>query len=340
MPGDDPLLPRRGADPRQPPDLAAGRPRAARATRSRACTSWWSSPPASRAARACSSARTPARSSSRSQRRLLEQAPERWIAQQTVALSTVPTVLPDGSLAPRHVDLRPFAVFGDEIKIVPGGLTRVALREGSMIVNSSQGGGSKDTWVLADELTVAGARRAGRPARPAHAPGHAPGGLARAGAATAAGAAADARPDRPRRVLARPPPRARRAHRAHARRPLPRRPAGPRSTTRPRSRCPGTRCSRSWAPAAGHAGRGRAARRGRRACSRPTPTTRSRSSPASSAAREGARTLRDTISAEMWESVNTFDLQLQPARPRRRPAHRALLDLRATSRSAARCSGA
>ncbi|HEY2321031.1 MAG TPA: hypothetical protein VGH67_22175, partial [Solirubrobacteraceae bacterium] len=56
-----------------------------------------------------------------------------------------------GQLAPRHVDLRPFAVFGEEIRIVPGGLTRVALREGSMIVNSSQGGGSKDTWVLDDE---------------------------------------------------------------------------------------------------------------------------------------------------------------------------------------------
>ena len=54
----------------------------------------------------------------------------------------------DGRLAPRHVDLRPFAVFGDDIHIVPGGLTRVALVEGSMIVNSSQGGGSKDTWVL------------------------------------------------------------------------------------------------------------------------------------------------------------------------------------------------
>jgi uncharacterized circularly permuted ATP-grasp superfamily protein len=57
----------------------------------------------------------------------------------------------DGRLAPRHVDLRPFAVFGDDIHIVPGGLTRVALREGSMIVNSSQGGGSKDTWVLEDD---------------------------------------------------------------------------------------------------------------------------------------------------------------------------------------------
>ena len=84
------------------------------------------------------------------QRLLVEQAPERWIAQKTVALSTVPTALGDGSLAPRHVDLRPFAIYGDEIKIIPGGLTRVALREGSMIVNSSQGGGSKDTWVLSD----------------------------------------------------------------------------------------------------------------------------------------------------------------------------------------------
>ena len=77
-------------------------------------------------------------------------SPERWIAQELVHLSTVPTVTPDGTLAPRHVDLRPFAVYGDEVRIVPGGLTRVALEEGSMIVNSSRGGGSKDTWVLED----------------------------------------------------------------------------------------------------------------------------------------------------------------------------------------------
>jgi uncharacterized circularly permuted ATP-grasp superfamily protein len=77
--------------------------------------------------------------------------PERWIAQEVVSLSTVPTAMPDGRLAPRHVDLRPFAVFGDTIRIVPGGLTRVALVEGSMIVNSSRGGGSKDTWVLEDD---------------------------------------------------------------------------------------------------------------------------------------------------------------------------------------------
>ena len=103
------------------------------------------------------------------ERKLIEQAPERWIAQQTVALSTVPTVLPDGSLAPRHVDLRPFAIYGEEIKIVPGGLTRVALREGSMIVNSSQGGGSKDTWVLAeggDTVTDGAAERLAPPPLP------------------------------------------------------------------------------------------------------------------------------------------------------------------------------
>jgi uncharacterized circularly permuted ATP-grasp superfamily protein len=76
--------------------------------------------------------------------------PDRWIAQDVVRLSTVPTVDENGSLVPRHVDLRPFAVFGERIDIVPGGLTRVALEPGSLIVNSSRGGGSKDTWVLED----------------------------------------------------------------------------------------------------------------------------------------------------------------------------------------------
>jgi uncharacterized circularly permuted ATP-grasp superfamily protein len=80
--------------------------------------------------------------------RLIRAEPDRFIAQELVHLSTVPTETGAGQLSPRHVDLRPFAVFGEQIRIVPGGLTRVALREGSMIVNSSQGGGSKDTWVL------------------------------------------------------------------------------------------------------------------------------------------------------------------------------------------------
>jgi uncharacterized circularly permuted ATP-grasp superfamily protein len=76
--------------------------------------------------------------------------PARYIAQPTLALSTCPTLTAAG-LAPRHIDLRPFVLSGKEITIVPGGLTRVALREGSLVVNSSQGGGTKDTWVLEPE---------------------------------------------------------------------------------------------------------------------------------------------------------------------------------------------
>ena len=81
--------------------------------------------------------------------------PRGWIAQRIVRISTCPTLVGSGQLAPRHVDLRPFAVNdGENIFVLPGGLTRVALPEGSLVVNSSQGGGSKDTWVVAepDEL--------------------------------------------------------------------------------------------------------------------------------------------------------------------------------------------
>ena len=85
--------------------------------------------------------------------------PRGWIAQEVVQLSTSPTHVGD-RLRPRHVDLRPFAVNdGERVWVVPGGLTRVALPEGSLVVNSSQGGGSKDTWVLAEP----GAARASRP---------------------------------------------------------------------------------------------------------------------------------------------------------------------------------
>jgi uncharacterized circularly permuted ATP-grasp superfamily protein len=73
--------------------------------------------------------------------------PANFIAQPTLALSTCPTLVESG-VAPRHVDLRPFVLSGKEIRLVSGGLTRVALSEGSLIVNSSQGGGTKDTWVL------------------------------------------------------------------------------------------------------------------------------------------------------------------------------------------------
>ena len=75
--------------------------------------------------------------------------PRGYIAQPTLALSTAPCFL-DGRIEPRHVDLRPYVLFGKEVKVVPGGLTRVALRKGSLVVNSSQGGGSKDTWVIDD----------------------------------------------------------------------------------------------------------------------------------------------------------------------------------------------
>lgn len=78
----------------------------------------------------------------------IEKDPRSFIAQPIIKLSTVPCFI-NGKLQPRHVDLRPYALFGaDGVKIVPGGLTRVALREGSLVVNSSQGGGSKDTWVI------------------------------------------------------------------------------------------------------------------------------------------------------------------------------------------------
>ena len=76
----------------------------------------------------------------------VEAEPRRYIAQRVIRLSRHPTLI-DGRLEPRHVDLRPFVVGGEYIDVLPGGLTRVALREGSLIVNSSQGGGSKDTWV-------------------------------------------------------------------------------------------------------------------------------------------------------------------------------------------------
>ncbi len=74
--------------------------------------------------------------------------PGNYIAQPLVQLSTHPTYV-DGDFRPRRIDLRPFVLYGDRVRVLPGGLTRVALREGSYVVNSSQGGGSKDTWVLA-----------------------------------------------------------------------------------------------------------------------------------------------------------------------------------------------
>ncbi|WP_246600925.1 circularly permuted type 2 ATP-grasp protein [Skermania piniformis] len=94
-------------------------------------------------------------------RRKIKADPRGWIAQPVVQLSTVPTKI-GAQLAPRHVDLRPFAVNdGDDVWVLPGGLTRVALPEGSLVVNSSQGGGSKDTWVLATRASVGARELAG-----------------------------------------------------------------------------------------------------------------------------------------------------------------------------------
>ncbi|MBF0341630.1 MAG: circularly permuted type 2 ATP-grasp protein [Magnetococcales bacterium] len=77
--------------------------------------------------------------------------PRNYIAQPMIALSTVPTLTENGALEPRHVDLRPFILQGAQSAVTAGGLTRVALRKGSLVVNSSQGGGSKDTWIVATE---------------------------------------------------------------------------------------------------------------------------------------------------------------------------------------------
>src|SRR5207253_7765824 len=86
-------------------------------------------------------------------RAVLKANPNNYIGQPTLSLSTCPTFVENG-VAPRHIDLRPFVLSGKTVQMVPGGLTRVALKEGSLVVNSSQGGGTKDTWVLeADRRT-------------------------------------------------------------------------------------------------------------------------------------------------------------------------------------------
>jgi uncharacterized circularly permuted ATP-grasp superfamily protein len=100
-------------------------------------------------------------------RRTLRADPRGWIAQPVVQLSTIPTLCDEG-LRPRHADLRPFAVHdGDDVWVLPGGLTRVALPAGQLVVNSSQGGGSKDTWVLGGS----GAEQAADPALAGTGPG-------------------------------------------------------------------------------------------------------------------------------------------------------------------------
>jgi uncharacterized circularly permuted ATP-grasp superfamily protein len=83
-------------------------------------------------------------------RRLVQENPRNYIAQPTLALSTAPVVTGPGEAEPRHLDLRPFVLQGTDLSVTTGGLTRVALKKGSLVVNSSQGGGSKDTWIIAE----------------------------------------------------------------------------------------------------------------------------------------------------------------------------------------------
>jgi Uncharacterized conserved protein len=78
----------------------------------------------------------------------IQENPRNYIAQPTLALSRIPSIVDGGAIEGRHVDVRPYILYGEKIYVLPGGLTRVALKKGSLVVNSSQGGGSKDTWVL------------------------------------------------------------------------------------------------------------------------------------------------------------------------------------------------
>lgn len=80
--------------------------------------------------------------------KLIQENPRNYIAQPTLKLSTAPTLVARGKLEPRHLDLRPFILQSNKTYVTAGGLTRVAMKKGSLVVNSSQGGGSKDTWIV------------------------------------------------------------------------------------------------------------------------------------------------------------------------------------------------
>ena len=240
---------------------------------------------------------------------VIRRSPEKWIAQELVRLSTVPTADADGVLAPRHVDLRPFAVFGETISIVPGGLSRVAMVEGSMIVNSSRGGGSKDTWILEN-----GEDRSDRaaPMRPESLPPALPD--LRYGAWTGQRSQQQQQPARCS------PASHRSCSGSGATSPAPSRPracstASSRPSCRAAPRTParrawaGTRSCTSWAARA-------TATCPRRRDAVLDALTRDADNPASvvacvARAREGAQAVRDVISAEMWEAINTTHLRLR-----------------------------
>ena len=241
-PRHDPLLPGRGAAPAQRPHLPPRRARPAGRTSSPGSTSWCSSRSTGRAATAWSSGPRPPTRSSAAMRDVLLANPRGWIAQEVVHLSTSPTHIGDRAAPPpRRPAARSPSTTASGVWVVPGGLTRVALPEGSLVVNSSQGGGSKDTWVLAEPGAAAGqpgatsAARISAAARPAGAerpPTPAPASPRPAAAATAAAGAAGGR----RAVLSRiaeslywigPLRRAGRGHRPHPRRALPPPAGGP-----------------------------------------------------------------------------------------------------------------
>jgi uncharacterized circularly permuted ATP-grasp superfamily protein len=103
---------------------------------------------------ACWSGLPPPRAEIEDFRKALLANPGGYIAQPTLSLSSCPTFVESG-IAPRHIDLRPYVLSAKTVQMVPGGLTRVALKDGSLVVNSSQGGGTKDTWILEDDSTPA-----------------------------------------------------------------------------------------------------------------------------------------------------------------------------------------
>ena len=152
------------------PTFICARREAARSTCWPISTSWWSSRPTSRAATASCSARGPRQAEREKCRELIESNPRNYVAQPMLALSRVPTIVGD-HLEGRHVDLRPYILYGEDIYILPGGLTRVALVKGSLVVNSSQGGGSKDTWVLKNGSDSQAAAHCSRQRRPTIASG-------------------------------------------------------------------------------------------------------------------------------------------------------------------------
>ena len=254
-----------------------------------------------------------------------------------VALSTTPTVTPRGELAPRHVDLRPFAVYGSDLRIIPGGLTRVALDEGEMIVNSSRGGGSKDTWVLSEggpEPVPSLRRGSADAARHAGAP---PLDLDRAGTAATAGSALTmlariahelywigryvARADDTARMLDG-------LFRASLQSP-----GGPDAASLPWETVMaalGASTDDDGLPV----GTDTAVR----------TLTLDADTPASvtacvERAREGTRRVRDVVSREMWQSLNTLYLELDTSATSARPCAPAPTPSTRTCASAARCGG-